>query len=466
MQTVDELGSGAPRGGNGHPAASWERALRAYEPVTAATEAADLATLLRVVCRQAAEALDVTRCSVYLRRTDGRYQGQVGHSPTENITPRVQRHVAGADLDALTAQVLERGGPAAGTRHDQTMVGVRKAMQRWGSVDILAVPMVIDGDVIGILYLDDHGAPRVYSDQDERLASSFARLCAPAVRQTWSAALRGPSERDYEQLYAAGRRADQVAGSVAQALTDGLDLHRMLEVAAQGLGASLSVYRPDLTPVTHAVPPPPVRAPDPVLPSSAAALPWLQERLAELESHELVQLAATPHTRFRRLWVPLRRRGQLLGYAELAESPRRFGLGDREALAKLVGPLSVGLDRLLQRARADGASDAGLPRTWPSPLLAAAATRRAHEEATALLGPLLNGDAATAELLRTLVTFVATSSSYTRTAQALAIHVNSVRYRLGRVESLTGVHPADTRSIAQAVLALELLDLIEPVRAM
>jgi DNA-binding PucR family transcriptional regulator len=52
-------------------------------------------------------------------------------------------------------------------------------------------------------------------------------------------------------------------------------------------------------------------------------------------------------------------------------------------------------------------------------------------------------------------------SSYIRTAEVLAIHVNSVRYRLGRIEALTGLRATETRSVMHASLALELLGLFE-----
>lgn len=56
-----------------------------------------------------------------------------------------------------------------------------------------------------------------------------------------------------------------------------------------------------------------------------------------------------------------------------------------------------------------------------------------------MLGPLEAYDSARrAELLRTLEVFLACSGSWSRTASQLHVHVNTLRYRIRRIEDLTG----------------------------
>ncbi|MFI8521869.1 PucR family transcriptional regulator [Streptomyces sp. NPDC085481] len=56
-----------------------------------------------------------------------------------------------------------------------------------------------------------------------------------------------------------------------------------------------------------------------------------------------------------------------------------------------------------------------------------------------VLGPLLRtGRASNAVLLETLEVFLANNCSWARTAEALHLHVNTVHYRIQRIESLTG----------------------------
>ncbi|MFD3998564.1 PucR family transcriptional regulator [Streptomyces sp. NPDC058548] len=55
-----------------------------------------------------------------------------------------------------------------------------------------------------------------------------------------------------------------------------------------------------------------------------------------------------------------------------------------------------------------------------------------------VLGPLLDGGRSGTMLLDTLEVFLAHDCSWTRTAEALHIHVNTVHYRVERIETLTG----------------------------
>ncbi len=56
-----------------------------------------------------------------------------------------------------------------------------------------------------------------------------------------------------------------------------------------------------------------------------------------------------------------------------------------------------------------------------------------------LLGPLEDYDAGrNSDLVRTLEVFLACSGSWSRTAARLHVHVNTLRYRIRRIEELTG----------------------------
>jgi DNA-binding PucR family transcriptional regulator len=56
-----------------------------------------------------------------------------------------------------------------------------------------------------------------------------------------------------------------------------------------------------------------------------------------------------------------------------------------------------------------------------------------------LLGPLAEYDARhSAELLPTLRSFLACDGSWSTCASRMYVHVNTVRYRIGRIEAITG----------------------------
>jgi len=83
--------------------------------------------------------------------------------------------------------------------------------------------------------------------------------------------------------------------------------------------------------------------------------------------------------------------------------------------------------------------------------------RRAFQ--AALLDPLVayDRDHGT-ELVATLEAFLACSGSWSRAAEAMFIHVNSLRYRIRRIEELTGRDPRSLADQAALLLALRMPD--------
>jgi sugar diacid utilization regulator len=77
-----------------------------------------------------------------------------------------------------------------------------------------------------------------------------------------------------------------------------------------------------------------------------------------------------------------------------------------------------------------------------------------------VLGPLLTGSLAMADLLMTLQTFFDTGRSVRVSAARMGVHQNTVRLRLGRVQSITGLDVAsgasDQLSVQTALLVLRL----------
>ena len=75
-----------------------------------------------------------------------------------------------------------------------------------------------------------------------------------------------------------------------------------------------------------------------------------------------------------------------------------------------------------------------------------------------VLGAVLDHDRRThADLLTTLQAFLACSCSWTRTAESLHLHVNTVRYRIERVEQLTGRDLSSLEDRVDVFLALKSL---------
>jgi DNA-binding PucR family transcriptional regulator len=86
-----------------------------------------------------------------------------------------------------------------------------------------------------------------------------------------------------------------------------------------------------------------------------------------------------------------------------------------------------------------GAADGGVPVDSHERLLASVPASVLRSFSEGLLGPLAEYDARHhAELLPTLRSFLACDGSWSACAARMYVHVNTVRYRIGRIEALTG----------------------------
>jgi DNA-binding PucR family transcriptional regulator len=160
----------------------------------------------------------------------------------------------------------------------------------------------------------------------------------------------------------------------------------------------------------------------------------------------------------------------LVGRVRAAAGRLAAGLSREDRVAVgLSGPtgltaLSGALDEArfaVRAARAGGGrfSVVGSEEVTSHVLLLAAVpddVRRAY--ALRILGALVEHDErAGTGLLDTLRTFLDCSGSWTRTAEALHLHVNTVRYRIERVQELTGRDLGRFDDRVDVYLALESL---------
>ncbi len=95
-------------------------------------------------------------------------------------------------------------------------------------------------------------------------------------------------------------------------------------------------------------------------------------------------------------------------------------------------------------------------------LLQASSTDELEAFARATLGPLIEHDRGQgAELMRTLRIFLEEDRVQRRTAARLFVHVNTVAYRIGRIEQLIGRPLDDPTAVFDLTLALRILDVLD-----
>jgi GAF domain-containing protein len=233
------------------------RVFSAFARVSAALErAGDVDDLLRVVVCEVRDLVDVERCSVVLRdEKAGLFRGCVGQGGDENIDAYVKRSLAGIPGDGMTLELLRTKRPViiANARTDPRII--RSTVRFWKIKSIMAVPMVFEDEVIGVIYLDDDDRPHVFTPGDAEIASAFARLAAVALTHAQSRLeLRSELEASKRQLVAL-RRSAAIEERLTELVLAGSGLGVLVATLAQVLGKPCAVYGPDNTRLAMAGPP-------------------------------------------------------------------------------------------------------------------------------------------------------------------------------------------------------------------
>lgn len=164
---------------------SYQAAIRAFGDVAEAlSETTGLDTLLHLIAQRICELAEVRRCSVYLRDEEtGLFHGQVGHAD-HDIDASIKRLVAGLDADRFTREIVETKQPVLVSNALSDPRPIRAAMRAWKIRSMLGVPMVLRGEVIGIVFLDNEDHPHAFEPSAHELASTFADLAAVAISQS------------------------------------------------------------------------------------------------------------------------------------------------------------------------------------------------------------------------------------------------------------------------------------------
>jgi sugar diacid utilization regulator len=326
----------------------------AFQEVALLTTAESVALddVLRLAGQRLCELLDATRCSVYLRRDDGRFQGQVGYCVGRSIDAGVSRLVSGGEGDRFTAEIVESRSPVVvrDAVHDPRTI--QRTMRRWGVQTMLGVPLVVEGEVIGIIYVDDQGVTREFTERDIKLAQAFAGLSALAVRQGWL----------YKQLAERAKTIDYqrrvlgdttvVHSRVTRAVLDGADIEAILSLIVELLGKPVVLYTPSLEVTSWVAPEGLGLTRSPGLTAAQLSLPWVRKTIATLHNGSpSAMLRATPDTRCRRLLVRMAVDGQCAGFLELCEIGRSFSPVDSNALEQ--ASMAVALKLLADQRNAD-----------------------------------------------------------------------------------------------------------------
>jgi PAS domain S-box-containing protein len=278
----------------------------------------DIDELLRVAVEETGRALGMNRCLIRLGR-DGDIPTAQWH---EDGLPPVdgRRRLAVSNLAVRRRQTIAIGNVETAPELDDDTLGGRDPLMNLGSRAVLAVPIVIFDELIGVLSLH-RNTPGRWSNEEIALTEAVAREIGLAVRV---AQLLRESEQRMDQQGALFR----IAAHLGEALSLSDTLEGLAQAANEALGGAFSaVLMPrggtlELTAATD-LPPVLVAALEDRLPSSADCL--------RAAAHEARPLASPDITRDDRFEEPWREQAEAAGYRALlaipAASPRAEDAG-------------------------------------------------------------------------------------------------------------------------------------------
>jgi sugar diacid utilization regulator len=332
----------------------YPRVIGAFEEVALLTtsDTVPLHDILRLVGRRLCELLEVTRCSVYLRRTDGRFQGQVGYCVGRSIDERVSKLVSGVEADRFTAEIVASQSPVVVEDAVSDPRTIHRTMRQWGVRDMLGVPLVVDHEVIGIIYVDNQGRRRGYTSQDIKVAQAFAGLSALAVRQGWLYSQLAERANVIDHQRRVLGETTVVHNRVTRAVLDGATTEAILQLIAELLGKPVVLYSPKFKVVSWAAHPDSQMHQCPALTTEQLGLEWIRKQMASLHNGSpSITLRATTETRCRRLLVRMAVGQQCVGYLEMCEIGGKFTAVDAKALEQ--ASMAIALKRLTDQRNED-----------------------------------------------------------------------------------------------------------------
>ncbi|MDX6713623.1 MAG: hypothetical protein QOH30_181 [Baekduia sp.] len=246
-------GVAAPASASAHSA--YRAAVRAFGDIAGAlNETAEQDDLLHLIAMHICELAGISRCSVYLRDPKTElFRGQVGHPGREGDS-QVKRLVAGTEADRFTHEIVATLRPVVLTDALHDPRPIRSTMRHWGIRSMLGVPMVLRGEVVGLVFLDDADHPHTFTEEETELASTFADMAAVVIAQAQMTARLRSSLKTVARQNDLLRRAASMDDRLTELVLEGGNLSEIAAAAAELTGKPCDIYDGDGRRLAGAVP--------------------------------------------------------------------------------------------------------------------------------------------------------------------------------------------------------------------
>lgn len=314
---------------SGVEASRYREAFEAFADIAAAIGGlSDPDELLHLVARRICELVGVPRCSVYRREdSSGLFRGQVGHG-ADATDASIKRLVCGTPADGFTREIVATRAPVVIRNARTDRRPVRAAMRDWKVVSMMGVPMVVGGDVVGLIFLDSEEQAHEFSALDEALASAFADLAAVAISQSRLFVELRTSHETVARQNAALRRVAAVDDKLTGLVLEGGDLRRVAAAVTELTRRPCAIHDAEGHQLAAAVPPELADATPPrLLDPEQRRRPEIAEALSALSPNkvEVVGPFAAAGLAHRFLVAPVTVRDDQWGTLVLSERGPRFG---------------------------------------------------------------------------------------------------------------------------------------------
>jgi GAF domain-containing protein len=341
------------------------RAFAALSEITpAAAAATSIEDLLRLVTERAAALVGIERCSIYMREDRANlFRGCVGCSKGSPLPDEFKRWVAGVAADGVTKEVLETRRPVVVANARQDVRMVKSTVRHWQIRSLLEVPMVVDGQVIGLLLMDDVDQQHEFSADEVELARCFADLAGGLIAQAQTRlelqSKLGAATRRLNAL----RRATAVDERLSDLVLEGRSLAELTDTLAELLGKPCALFRPDGERVAAALP---EAAPESALPRllepAVADLPEVRQALAENDGSRAFVVSPVPAAGVlhRHVVAPIVLGDELWGRLVVIEHKTRFTGGDVVAVRRAATLIALQVSSERKAAEADWNAGASL----------------------------------------------------------------------------------------------------------
>ncbi len=324
------------------------------EIALAINEKTDLDALLHLVAERICSLLAIRRCSVYLKSSvTGVYRGQVAHADND-IDLAIKRLTVGIEADGFTREILETRKPVLIVNAQSDPRPVRSAMLAFNVRTMLGVPMMLRGEVIGLLFLDNEDQPHDYTPEQQELSQTFANLAAIAISQAQLTADLRTTLSTAAQQNAMLRRAAALEDRLTNLVLEGADLSQIAAAVTELTGKPCAIHDAHYRRLAHASPGGDAAVPR-VFEPAALEDPAVREALTGLTARRPSVIPASSVAGIRqRCLVALVRVGKDdWGYLVLAEYRSRFGAQDAIVARRTATIIALELSGKRRAAEAD-----------------------------------------------------------------------------------------------------------------